>query len=757
MASGKVQHCQAAAVPYGIPKGGGAEMLVGLEAGTIPGDWSWNQYLGKFGGSVLSGGIETGTEFRPGTAYLKPVILANQHGEVGNFIRWRNVSLTQVLSATLVEELKIAEEDLSNVTAEDQRIALPLGNYGSHLWPESVVKVDTEELYTISGRATLTVDEIENPLKFASLDVDQKLIHPLHVSKYGFAADTSLAADLNPGDTSFLISNASGWSNTEWESAQTRALAWYGYTDTTGHTYEDYSYTRNVAFDFDHGLWDVGGISFDVSVAAYRVVLQEPWSGPALGAGTAVRNAAGGDVFQVPNSYAMPTGVAEEVDFEVTVGGSTWFDGQRSETTFRPGTVYIQPVIEQPLPAIGLTIGPEQDIQDHGPLYFPQATVDIAADGQFSLDLDVLAKDAFGIGETFSLEVVWPVEHGTATIVAGPDGHDIIRYQSPIEFAGTEVIVYSLRNLGTDEIVHSTVTVTVVDQAETVMQYRMLQLGLAMGNYGSTFPIEDNDSYFDASGNPYLSWRVHLLRAMGYFSLYDQFNLDEPWNSANNLPLLAQMPEEFRSIRDAEDSTTTRIQTFTGPDAPFGRLPAGENQVGPRRSHFLDGQSHTILFAEMGSDTAVPWTMPADRSFDISDPLAALGTITDDKINVVMADLSTKTFSAGISAADLSALVTLDGDETVDAGKLQREYLQSQSESAAENFYAANDLRRIRELVLGMHQYANIRSRFPGAPFGDPSYFDENGKPLLSWACLLIALYWSQEFVRSICAYGALG
>jgi len=35
---------------------------------------------------------------------------------------------------------------------------------------------------------------------------------------------------------------------------------------------------------------------------------------------------------------------------------------------------------------------------------------------------------------------------------------------------------------------------------------------------------------FDDEGNPLLSWRVHLLPHLGYDNLYQQFNLDEPWN-----------------------------------------------------------------------------------------------------------------------------------------------------------------------------------------------------------------------------------
>ena len=61
------------------------------------------------------------------------------------------------------------------------------------------------------------------------------------------------------------------------------------------------------------------------------------------------------------------------------------------------------------------------------------------------------------------------------------------------------------------------------------------------------FPVDDVASLFDANGNPYLSWRVYILPFIGYTSLFQQFDLTAPWNSPQNLPLLNQMPDVFRS------------------------------------------------------------------------------------------------------------------------------------------------------------------------------------------------------------------
>ena len=46
-------------------------------------------------------------------------------------------------------------------------------------------------------------------------------------------------------------------------------------------------------------------------------------------------------------------------------------------------------------------------------------------------------------------------------------------------------------------------------------------------------------------GTPFLSWRVALLPDLGERALYDEFRLDEPWDSSHNKALLGRMPTVF--------------------------------------------------------------------------------------------------------------------------------------------------------------------------------------------------------------------
>src|SRR4051794_3818491 len=71
------------------------------------------------------------------------------------------------------------------------------------------------------------------------------------------------------------------------------------------------------------------------------------------------------------------------------------------------------------------------------------------------------------------------------------------------------------------------------------------QIGLAMHNYNSAYDVFPPAVITDPDGKPLLSWRVLLLPFLDEQALYEQFKLDEPWDSPNNKPLLSRMPKVF--------------------------------------------------------------------------------------------------------------------------------------------------------------------------------------------------------------------
>src|SRR5262249_32558111 len=74
------------------------------------------------------------------------------------------------------------------------------------------------------------------------------------------------------------------------------------------------------------------------------------------------------------------------------------------------------------------------------------------------------------------------------------------------------------------------------------------QVGQAIINYhraNNQFPPQ---AIQHERGRALLSWRVALLPYLGEAELYKQFHLDEPWDSAHNKQLIAQMPGVFQDL-----------------------------------------------------------------------------------------------------------------------------------------------------------------------------------------------------------------
>ena len=148
------------------------------------------------------------------------------------------------------------------------------------------------------------------------------------------------------------------------------------------------------------------------------------------------------------------------------------------------------------------------------------------------------------------------------------------------------------------------------------------QIGLAFHNYHDTYrtlPLhKNNPEYFDDNGQPKLSWRVHLLPFLNEIPLYDQFHLDEPWDSPHNIALLAQMPDVYKAPGSNAAPNHTVYLGVKGQNAIF------ENGTGTMFRNIVDGLSNTILVVEAADPRAVPWTKPDDFPYDPANPTGGL-------------------------------------------------------------------------------------------------------------------------------------
>ncbi len=165
------------------------------------------------------------------------------------------------------------------------------------------------------------------------------------------------------------------------------------------------------------------------------------------------------------------------------------------------------------------------------------------------------------------------------------------------------------------------------------------QIGLAFHNYfvvHRKFPsnIRDKD------GRPLLSWRVAILPYLEESKLYDEFHLDEPWDSEHNIQLLSRMPQVF-ACPNLELEKRTVYLGFEGNDTAFGDKPIGFAQI-------LDGTANTILAVEANEDAAVNWSAPQDIPFDPALDVNAVGNLRPDGFNALLLDGSVMFFPNSI-------------------------------------------------------------------------------------------------------------
>lgn len=115
---------------------------------------------------------------------------------------------------------------------------------------------------------------------------------------------TTLAADLNPGDTTVKLTSAANWWGAPGKSAggsiHLRSMIFWGYTDKFGKTWAPETYSRNY---WKADVWADGG----VDLATNTITLRAGWAGPKYAAGTPLSNGSSG------GAYIYMTGAANVV------------------------------------------------------------------------------------------------------------------------------------------------------------------------------------------------------------------------------------------------------------------------------------------------------------------------------------------------------------------------------------------------------------------------------------------------------------
>lgn len=193
----------------------------------------------------------------------------------------------------------------------------------------------------------------------------------------------------------------------------------------------------------------------------------------------------------------------------------------------------------------------------------------------------------------------------------------------------------------------------------------MKQIALAHHNYASAQGDVWAEDIRDKDGKPLLSWRVAILPYVEEDKLYKQFKLNEPWDSANNKPLIAKMPKLYAPVRVTAKEGETFYQRFTGPGALFDGKPRYKIVTIP------DGTSNTGLVFEAGDP--VIWSKPADLTYDAKKPLPKLGAhFSGAWCHVAMCDGAVIRVKKDADAKELRKLITPDDGEVLDTDKLTK-------------------------------------------------------------------------------------
>src|SRR4029079_16645625 len=124
----------------------------------------------------------------------------------------------------------------------------------------------------------------------------------------------------------------------------------------------------------------------------------------------------------------------------------------------------------------------------------------------------LLANDTDS-GNTLVTRLLSGPAHGTLSL--NYDG--TFAYTPEAGFVGTDSFRYEAFDGQYSE--PAVAAIRVMASAEDFTLDKLKNIGLSILNYADSrkrFPITNTASYFDANGNPYLSWRVHVLPYLGY-------------------------------------------------------------------------------------------------------------------------------------------------------------------------------------------------------------------------------------------------
>ena len=153
---------------------------------------------------------------------------------------------------------------------------------------------------------------------------------------------------------------------------------------------------------------------------------------------------------------------------------------------------------------------------------------------------------------------------------------------------------------------------------------------------------------------------MQLLPYLDAKALYDEFHLDEPWDSEHNRKLIDRMPDVYRSPLAETGSGRT---TYVVPIVEKGIF-GGQNTLALKE--ITDGTSNTIAIVDADENHAVIWTKPDDIEIDLNDPLKGVVNHVLHGFLTAFADGSTNHIPETINKRNLGRLFMANDGEPIE-------------------------------------------------------------------------------------------